>query len=116
MLRELLTPDIKGVKSIRTIGAMFEKILFRLGVLEGSSDQGRALLVVLILAEAQPATIYLCRLHRKNQIIVILTVEHRHEALLSSKATVDDLSSEDVRSRNNKRGLTFNLFSFSLQR
>ncbi len=41
MLRELLTPDIQGVKSIRSVGAVFEQILFRLGVL----------LVVLVLAE-----------------------------------------------------------------
>ena len=90
---ELLTPDIQGVKSIRSVGAVFEKILLRLGVLEGSSDQGRALLVVLVLAETKPATIHLRRLNCKNQVVIVLTVEHRHEALLSSKATVLEVSS-----------------------
>ena len=62
MLRELLTSDIQGVKSIRSVGAVFEKILFRLGVL----------LVVFVLAETKPA------------------VEERHEPLLPYDYLVDE--------------------------
>ena len=80
MLRELLTPDIECVKRIRSVGTVFKKILFRFGIL----------LIVLVLAESQPPTIHLCRLYGKNQVIVVLTVEERHEPLLSGKATVDE--------------------------
>ncbi len=80
MLRELLTSDIQGVKSIRSVGAVFEKILFRLGVL----------LVVFVLAETKTATIHLRCLNSEDQIIVVLAVEERHEPLLPYEYLVDE--------------------------
>ena len=60
MLRKLFTPDIEGVKSIRSVGPMSEKILFCF----------RTLLVRFIHAESKLATIHLCRLYGKNQIVI----------------------------------------------
>ena len=67
VLGELFTPDIEGVKSIRSVRAVFEKFLFRFGIL----------FIVLVLAKPKPATIYLRRLNCKNQVVIVLTVEHR---------------------------------------
>ena len=69
MLRELFTPDIEGVKSIRSIGAVLQQILFRFGVL----------FIRLIFAETKPSMVHLCRLNSKNEVFIILPVEHRHQ-------------------------------------
>ena len=80
MLGKLLTTDVEGIKSIGAVGSMLEQVLFRLGLL----------LHRLVLAEAQPAPLYPSRLDCQYEIVVVLTIEERHEALLTSEALIDE--------------------------
>ena len=73
MLRELLTPNIQRIKSICTIGAMHQQVLFGFGIF----------LCGLVFAEDVSSAFHTCRLNGKNKIIVVLTVEVRHQALLA---------------------------------
>ena len=73
MLRKLLTPNIQRIKSIRAIGAVLQQILLRF----------RILLCRLVLSKAISSTFHTSRLHRKNEVIIILAVEVRHEPLLA---------------------------------
>ena len=79
MLRKLLTPNIQRIESIRAIGAVLQQILLRF----------RILLCRLVLSETVSTTFHASRLHRKNQVIIILAVEVRHEPLLPSKSLVN---------------------------
>ena len=80
MLRELLTADIQRIESIRTVCTMLQQVLFRL----------RLLLHGLVLMEAISPPLYPSRLDGQYQIIIVLAVEERHEALLPSKTLVDE--------------------------
>ena len=80
MLRELLTADIQCIESIRAVGTMLKQVLFGL----------RLFLHRLVLMEAVPTPLYSSRLDSEDEIIVVLSVEERHEALLTSKALVDE--------------------------
>ena len=80
MLRELLTADIQCIESIRAIGTMLQQVLFGL----------RLLLHRLVLMEAVPTPLHPSRLDSEYQIIVILPVKKRHQALLTRKALVDE--------------------------
>ena len=80
MLRELLTADIQRIESIRAVCTMLQQVLLRLWLL----------LHGLVLSEAISPPLYPSRLDGQYQIIIILTVEERHETLLPSKALVDE--------------------------
>ena len=80
VLGELLAADVEGVEGIGAIGAVLQEILFRLGVF----------LLRLVLAETIAATLDACRLDGEDEIVVVLSVEERHEALLAGEALVDD--------------------------
>ena len=80
MLRKLLTPNIQRIKSICAIGAMLQQVLLRF----------RILLCRLIFAKAISSTFHASRLNSKNQVIIILAIEVRHEPLFASKALVDE--------------------------
>ena len=80
MLRKLFTPNIQRIKSIRAIGAVLQQILLRF----------RILLCRLVFAKAVSSAFHASRLHRKNKVIIILSVEVRHEPLLPSKSLVDE--------------------------
>ena len=80
MLRELFTADIERIESIRAVGTMLKQVLFGL----------RLFLHRLVLMEAVPTPLYSSRLDSEYQIIVILAVEERHQALLTSKALIDE--------------------------
>ena len=80
MLRELLTADVQRVESIRAVGTMLEQVFLRL----------RLFLHGLVLAEAVSTPFHSSGLYGQYQVIVILTVEERHQALLPSKALVDE--------------------------
>ena len=80
MLRELFTADIQRIESIRTVCTMLQQVLFRL----------RLLLHGLVLMEAISPPLYSSRLDGQYQIIIILTVEERHQALFTRKALVDE--------------------------
>ena len=78
-MREFLTADIEGVEGIGAVGTMFEQILFRFG----------QFLTGLVLVKSVASVEYSGRLNGKEQIIVVLPVEERHQTLLSLEGLVD---------------------------
>ena len=80
MLREFFTADIQRIESVSTIGTMLQQVLFGL----------RLLLHRLVLMEAVPTPLHPSRLDSEYQIIVILPVKKRHQALLTRKALIDE--------------------------
>ena len=80
MLWELLAAYVEGVEGIGAIGAVFEKVFFGL----------RLLLQRLVLAEAVAPSLHSCGLDSEDQVIVVLAVEIRHQALLPGKALIDE--------------------------
>lgn len=79
-LWELLTPDVLGVKSIRHICTVFDEVFFRLG----------QFLPTFILAEAVAPTSNARSLYSQDEVVIVLSVEERHEPLLPGKAQVDE--------------------------
>ena len=80
VIRELLTTNIQCVKSVSTICSMLQKRLFAFG----------QLLASLIFSETISAASDPGGLDCENEVIVVLSVEERHEALLSCEALVDE--------------------------
>ena len=80
MLRELLTADIKRVESVSAVSTVLEQVHFGL----------RLLLHRLVLMEAVASTLHARGLDGENEVVIVLAVEERHEALLASKALVDE--------------------------
>jgi hypothetical protein len=80
VLRELLTADVERVESVGAVSTVLEQVLFGL----------RLLLHRLVLAEAEASAFDTGRLDGEDKIIIVLTVEERHEALLASEALVDE--------------------------
>lgn len=76
---ELLAPNIEGIEGIRTVGAVLQEILLRLC----------QFFPTLVLAEAIATARHASRLDGKDKIIVVLTIEKRHQSLLASEALVD---------------------------
>ena len=82
MLWKLLAADIEGVEGIGAVGAVFEKIFFGF----------RLLLHRLVLAEAVASSLHSCGQDGEDEVIVVLSVEVRHKALLPDKALVEVVS------------------------
>ena len=80
MLGELLTTDIQRIEGVGAVGTVLEQVLFGL----------RLFLHRLVLAETETATFDTGRLDGQNQVIIVLTVEERHKALLASETLVDE--------------------------
>jgi hypothetical protein len=80
MLWELLGSDVERVESIGAIGVVFEKVFLGL----------RVLLHGLVLSEAVAPAFDPGRLDGQYQVIVVLTVEERHESLLAGETLVDE--------------------------
>ena len=80
MLWELLAADIERIEGIGAVGAVFEKVFFGLWLL----------LHRLVFAEAVAPSLHSCRLDSEDQVIVVLAVEVRHQALLSGKTLIDE--------------------------
>ena len=78
-LRELFTTDIEGVESEGSVGSVFQKILLRFG----------QFLAGLVLTETESASGDACGLDGKEEIVVILPIEERHEVLQPLEAIVD---------------------------
>lgn len=79
MLRELLAADVEGVEGIGAVSAVFEEVFLRFGLL----------LHGFIFAESVSPTLHPGRLDGEDEVVVVLAVEVRHEALLASEALVD---------------------------
>ena len=71
-----LASDAQGVKSIRAIGAALQFILLGLG----------QLFAAFILA----AVINAGGLYRYKQVLVVLTINHRHKVCFAGKHTIDE--------------------------
>lgn len=82
MLLKLLAADIECIESIGAVGSVFEKVLFGL----------RLLFHGLVLAEAVASSLHSCTLDGEDKVIVVLSVEVRHKALLPDKALVEVVS------------------------
>ena len=80
MLWELLAANIEGVEGIGAIGAVFEKVFFGFGLFFHT----------FVLAEAVASSLHSCTLDGEDKVIVVLSVEVRHEALLPGKALIDE--------------------------
>ena len=80
MLWKLLAADIEGVEGIGAVGTVFEKVFFGL----------RLLLHGLVFAEAVASSLHSCGLDGEDEVIVVLAVEVRHQALLPGKTLIDE--------------------------
>ena len=72
-VRKLLRSDIQRIKSIGAVCAVFKQVLFRLV----------QLLTAFVRAETVAPTHNPGSLNGKNKVIVVLTVEERHQPLLA---------------------------------
>ncbi len=80
MLREFLATDVKSIESIGAVCAVFEEIFLGL----------RVLLHGLVLSEAVAPAFDTGRLDGQYQVIIVLSVEERHEPLLAGESLVDE--------------------------
>ena len=80
MLWELLAADIERIEGIGAVGTVLEKVFFGLWLLFHR----------LVFAEAVASSLHPGRLDGKDEVIVILAVEVRHEALLPGETLVDE--------------------------
>ena len=80
MLRKLFAPNKQRIEGIRAVSTMLKQVLFRF----------RILLCGLVFAEAVSPTFHASRLNGKDKVIIVLTVEIRHEPLLASEPLVDE--------------------------
>ncbi len=80
MLRELLAADIEGVEGICAVGTVLKEIFFRFGLL----------LHRFVLSEAVATALHAGGLDGEDEVVVVLAVEVRHEALLAREALVDE--------------------------
>ena len=80
LLRELFAPNVQCIKGICAICTVFEEVFLGLG----------QLLAGLVFVEAVASIEYSGRLNGEDKIIVILTIEKRHETLLALEGLVDE--------------------------
>lgn len=80
VLREFFATDVQRIECIRAVGTMFEEVFLRLWLF----------LHRLVLSESESAPFDTSRLNSEDKIIVILSVEERHEPLLSDERLVDE--------------------------
>ena len=67
-------------ESVGAVGAVFEEVFFRLG----------KFLAAFVLAKTVAAAAHAGCLNGEDKVVVILSVEERHKALLSGKTLVDE--------------------------
>ena len=80
MLWKLLTSNIQRIESISAVGTVLQQVLLRLWLF----------LHRLVFMEAVSTPLYPSRLDGQYQIIIILAVKERHQALFTRKALVDE--------------------------
>ena len=80
MIREFLTTYIECIKRICAVGAVFEEVFLRLG----------KLFAAFVFAKAVAAAAHAGCLNGKDKVVVILSVEEWHKALLAGKTLVDE--------------------------
>ena len=80
MLGEFLAADVESIESIGAVGAVFEEVFFTLGKFFSA----------FVLAETVATAAHAGCLNGEDKVIVILSVEERHQPLLAGKALVDE--------------------------
>ena len=80
MERKFLATDVECIESVCAVGAVFEEVFFTLG----------KFLAAFVLAKTVAAAADAGCLNGEDKVIVILSVEERHQALLAGKALVDE--------------------------
>lgn len=80
MLGEFLATDVESIECIGAVGAVFEQVLLGLG----------EFFTAFVLAEAVATASDPGGLDCENEVVVVLTVEERHQALLPCEALVDE--------------------------
>ena len=80
MERKFLAADVESIESVCAVGAVFEEVFFRFG----------KFLTAFVLAETVTAAAYAGCLNGKDKVVVILSVEEWHKALLAGKTLVDE--------------------------
>ena len=79
MLWELFAADIEGIEGICAVGAVLQKVFFGLWLL----------LHAFVFAEAIASALHSGTLDGEDEVVVVLAVEVRHQALLAGEALVD---------------------------
>ena len=80
MERKFLTAYVECIESVGAVSAVFEEVFFRLG----------KFLAAFVLAETVAAAAHAGCLNGEDKVVVILSVEERHKALLAGKTLVDE--------------------------
>ena len=77
---KFLAADIERIESVGAVGAVFEEVFFTLG----------KFFAAFVLSETVAAAAHAGCLNGEDKVIVILSVEERHKALLPGKTLVDE--------------------------
>ena len=80
MERKFFCSDVESIESVCAVGAVFEQIFFRFG----------KFLAAFVFSETVAAAAYAGCLNGEDKVVVILSVEESHKALLAGKALVDE--------------------------
>ena len=80
MVWKFFCSDVESIESVGAVGAVFEEVFFALG----------KFLSAFVLAEAVAAAAHAGCLNGEDKVVVILSVEERHKALLAGKTLVDE--------------------------
>ena len=80
MERKFFAADVECIESVGAVGAVFEEVFFALG----------KFLSAFVFAEAVAAAAHAGCLNGEDKVVVILSVEERHKALLAGKTLVDE--------------------------
>lgn len=77
---EFFTTDVESIESVCAVCAVFEQVFFALG----------KFLAAFVFSETVAAAAYAGCLNGEDKVVVVLTVEERHKALLAGKTLVDE--------------------------
>ena len=80
MVWKFLRSDVESIKSVGAVGAVFEEVFFRFG----------KFFAAFVFAETVAAAAYAGCLNGEDKVVVILSVEEWHKALLAGKTLVDE--------------------------
>ena len=77
---ELFAANVECIKRICAVGAVLEKVFFTLG----------KFFAAFVFPKSVAAAAYAGCLNGEDKVVVVLSVEERHKALLSGKTLVDE--------------------------
>ena len=80
MVGEFFAADVECIESVCAVCAVFEEVFFRFG----------KFFAAFVFSETIAAAAHAGCLNGEDKVVVILSVEERHKALLSGKTLVDE--------------------------